>query len=316
MANLSGRPFGAALGLDAPQGPHKAMNENEHSSNEQLFTVKPGGIAGYLASLCGTDSYVNISAKNDCFVGFLPNEALERILERRPIVLLTLAKRLLSLLSPLVLHIDAALDWMQLSGGQVLYEKGDRSGDFYIVINGRLRSINQKDDSVEVLGEYGQGDSIGELDVITAVPRSDTVHAIRDSELVRIPAALFDAISVKHPATTVQFMRLIAGRVRRAMGEQALATGRGGPSKVTPDVNLSEWYFNYLTAMRLIGVQKPFVSLGPIGVCQLRILLENSRHHWRSSGRLHRISIKGLLFDILVDMPLHESGECLFAMRQ
>jgi len=128
---------------------------------------------------------------------------------------------------------------MQLSGGQVLYEKGDKSNDFYIVINGRLRSFNEKDNKVEVLREYGQNDSIGELDVITAVSRSDTVHAIRDTELVRIPAALFDAVSTKHPATTVQFMRLIAGRVRRAIGEQALHTGGDG-TKTTPDVNLSK----------------------------------------------------------------------------
>jgi len=91
----------------------------------------------------------------------------------------------------------------------------------------------------QVLREYGQNDSIGELDVITAVNRSDTVHAIRDSELVRIPAALFDAISVKHPATTVQFLRLIASRVRRAMGEQASFTGRG-TDRSTTDVNLSK----------------------------------------------------------------------------
>lgn len=103
--------------------------------NEELMSRQPGGIAGYLASLCGTDSYVNITAKTDCYVGFLPAQALQRILERRPIVLLTLAKRLQQLLSPLVLHIDAALDWMQLSAGQVLYEKGDRSSDFYIVIS-------------------------------------------------------------------------------------------------------------------------------------------------------------------------------------
>ena len=35
------------------------------------------------------------------YKGFLPSDALERLLEKRPIVLLTLAKRLISLLSPL-----------------------------------------------------------------------------------------------------------------------------------------------------------------------------------------------------------------------
>lgn len=133
------RPFGAALGLDEPQTPHKPPSSGQPGQStypdEPLFTVKPGGIAGYLSSLCHTDSYVTITAKTDCFVGFLPNHALERILERKPIVLLTLAKRLMSLLSPLVLHIDAALDWIQLGAREVLYEKGDKASDFYIVIS-------------------------------------------------------------------------------------------------------------------------------------------------------------------------------------
>lgn len=161
-------------------------------------------------------------------------------MERRPIVLLTLSKRLLSLLSPLILHIDAGLDWIQLDAGQLLFEKGDKARDFYIVINGRLRSVVQKgaSESVEVLREYGQNDSIGELDVMTGVPRSDTVQAIRESELVRIPAALFDAISTRHPATTVQFMRLIASDVRKAVVEHRAHRASNTSQELRADRNL------------------------------------------------------------------------------
>lgn len=53
------------------------------------------------ASLCQIASYVDIVAKTDTYVGFLPSPALDRLLEKRPIVLLTLAKRLISLLSPI-----------------------------------------------------------------------------------------------------------------------------------------------------------------------------------------------------------------------
>nr|XP_019012887.1 lysophospholipase NTE1 [Kwoniella pini CBS 10737]OCF51668.1 lysophospholipase NTE1 [Kwoniella pini CBS 10737] len=233
FTNVNGRPFGAALGLDNSHNNGYSSPFGQPNGEETLYTVKPGGIAGYLSSLCSTDSYVNITAKTDCFVGFLPHHTLDKIIERRPIVLLTLAKRLLSLLSPLVLHIDAGLDWQQLGAGQV----SDKATDFYIVINGRLRSFQEKDGSMQVLREYGQNDSIGELDVITAVNRSDTVNAIRDSELVRIPAALFDAISIKHPATTVQFMRLIAGRVRKAMGHQ-MTIGHSPLNVPNTDVNL------------------------------------------------------------------------------
>lgn len=103
--------------LDA--GPVCPLDPKQAKPQQKLlFTVKPGGIAGYLgehplslccfqylpysiASLCNTVSYVDIRAKTDTYVGLLPLPALERILEKRPIVLLTLAKRLISLLSPL-----------------------------------------------------------------------------------------------------------------------------------------------------------------------------------------------------------------------
>ncbi|KAK4055464.1 phosphatidylcholine and lysophosphatidylcholine phospholipase [Microbotryomycetes sp. JL201] len=181
-----------------------------------LFSVKPGGIAGYLSSISGFASYVDITAKTDCYVGFLPAKALERIMDKRPIVLLTLAKRLISLLSPLILHIDSALDWQHVSAGQVLYREGEPANSFYIVINGRLRSINEKaGGGVHIHNEYGQGESVGELDCITASPRPSTLHAIRDTELVRMPMTLFNAISVRHPLVTIQISRIIASRLRQ-----------------------------------------------------------------------------------------------------
>lgn len=73
------------------------------------------------------------------------------------------------------------------------------SDSFYIVINGRLRAITEKDGGgVSILAEYGQGDTVGELDVITSSPRRNTVHAIRDTELIRMPQTLFNAISSRY----------------------------------------------------------------------------------------------------------------------
>ncbi|KAG8735024.1 phosphatidylcholine and lysophosphatidylcholine phospholipase, partial [Ceratobasidium sp. 414] len=210
----------SGAGLDYPFGRSSQVKQSKH-----LFTVKTGGIAGYLASLTGTPSYVDIRAKTDTYVGFLPSHALERLLERQPIVLLTLAKRLISLLSPLVLHIDASLDWQQVDAGQVLWRPNDTSDSFYMVLNGRLRALTEKDDgSVNIVAEYGQGDTVGELDVITSSNRRTTLHAIRDTELARMPMSLFNAISIR-------LLRMIASRVRNEVDQSSMAPRQQGGSK-------------------------------------------------------------------------------------
>lgn len=109
------------------------LGKPEQSKSTSLFTIKAGGIAGYLSSLSGFPSLVNISSKTDTYVGFLPAKTLERIMDKQPIVLLTLSKRLISLLSPLILHLDSALDWVHVNAGQVIYRQGDASNSFYIV---------------------------------------------------------------------------------------------------------------------------------------------------------------------------------------
>ena len=63
-----------------------------------------------------------------------------------------------------MLHVDASLDWMQIGGGQVLWRPGEISDSFYIVINGRLRAIDDREDGkVIILDEYGQGDPVSIL---------------------------------------------------------------------------------------------------------------------------------------------------------
>lgn len=63
-------------------------------------------MANLIASLSGYASYVGVRAKTDTYVGFLPTSAMDRLLEKRSIALLTLSKRLLPLLSPLGVKIS------------------------------------------------------------------------------------------------------------------------------------------------------------------------------------------------------------------
>jgi lysophospholipid hydrolase len=82
----------------------------------------------------------------------MPKASLDLHVEKFPSILLYLAKRLVSQLSPLVLHIDVALEWGQLNAGQVLCRQGDVSNSIYIVLTGRLRSIAERNRSDGTMG--------------------------------------------------------------------------------------------------------------------------------------------------------------------
>jgi lysophospholipid hydrolase len=56
---------------------------------------------------------------------------------------------------------------MQVDAGQVLWRPNEPSDSFYIVINGRLRDIEEPENgSVKIIGEYGQG---GEMENSTSL---------------------------------------------------------------------------------------------------------------------------------------------------
>lgn len=189
----------------------------------ELYCIKPGGIGGFIGAALSFKSFVEVRAKTKAYVGFLPRATLERISERYPSVLLSIANTLTSVLSDLILTLDFALEWVQIPGGQVLFKQGDDADAIYIVLNGRLRSVCQENGKTVKHGEYGQGDSIGELEVLTVTERPYTLHAIRDSELAKFPRTLFERLAKTHPSITIEISRIIASRLRNRLGAPSLS---------------------------------------------------------------------------------------------
>jgi lysophospholipid hydrolase len=66
-----------------------------------------------------------------------------------------------------------------------VFNLGEPSHSIFIVLTGRLRSITERtssrsgaESSLEIEGEYGQSESVGELEVLVDTPRSSTVHVM------------------------------------------------------------------------------------------------------------------------------------------
>ncbi|PVH93986.1 patatin-domain-containing protein [Periconia macrospinosa] len=264
---------------------------------KSLFLTKPGGLAGYLGTVSSYRSFVDVTAKTDVYVGFLPRASIERIVDRYPVVLLTMAKRLTTLLPRLILHIDFALEWVQVNSGQVIYNQGDESDAIYIVLNGRLRAIKDgEDNGMKVIGEYGQGDSVGELEVLTESTRPGSLHAIRDTELAKFPKTLFNSLALEHPGITIKISKIIASRMRALVDDPLHEQGKEVRSKavsstvnlrtvtilpVTAGVPVAEFASRLMNALTQIGTPNGVVSLN-----QAAILNHLGRHAFNRMGKL------------------------------
>lgn len=275
--------------------------QRKKASRRSLYMVKPGGIDGYVGSISSYRSPTDVTARTDVYVGFLPRGCIERIADRHPLMLLTMAKRLTTVLPRLLLHIDFALEWTQVDAGQVIYHQGDESDAIYIVLNGRLRAVLDKGNGkVDVMGEYGQGDSVGELEVMTESTRPATLHAIRDTELAKFPRTLFNSLAQEHPGITIQISKLIAQRMRNIInnpipekGSQNLQADSAKTLTstmnlrtvailpITSGVPVVEFGNRLLQSFSQIGVERGVTSLH-----QADIMNHLGRHAFSRMGKL------------------------------
>ncbi|KAM3550795.1 hypothetical protein MY1884_008058 [Beauveria asiatica] len=281
---------------------HDRPETQKHPARRRsVALVKPGCIAGYIGGVSSYRSYIDVVAKTDVYVGFLPHASLERIIDKYPIILLTMAKRLTSILPRLILHIDFALEWVQVNAGQVIFHNGDESEAIYVVLNGRLRLVEErKDGGVESKAEYGQGESVGELEVLTETARSGTLHAIRDTEIVKFPRTLFNSLAQEHPNITIKISKIIAARMRAMVDDPSSVFGADAGSgsirnhgkstmnlrtvailPITAGVPVVDFASHLMNALSQMGMPNGATSLN-----QAAILNHLGKHAFSKIGKL------------------------------
>jgi predicted acylesterase/phospholipase RssA/CRP-like cAMP-binding protein len=112
--------------------------------------------------------------------------------------------------------LEAETEWTRLDGGAVLFREGDAGDSLYVLFTGRLRVFVRSPSGEDVLvAEIGQGESVGEMALLTGGPRSATVIAVRDSVLVRLSRAAFERIVEHSPRAILGVTRRLVERLQR-----------------------------------------------------------------------------------------------------
>ncbi|XP_072604103.1 patatin-like phospholipase domain-containing protein 7 isoform X9 [Vulpes vulpes] len=204
---------------------HVYQRKIDSEEDTCLFVVRPGEIVGQLAVLTGEPLIFTIKANRDCSFLSISKAHFYEIMRKQPTVVLGVAHTVVKRVSSFVRQIDFALDWMEVEAGRAVYRQGDKSDCTYIVLSGRLRSVIRKDDGKKRLaGEYGRGDLIGVVETLTHQARATTVHAVRDSELAKLPAGALTSIKRRYPQVVTRLIHLLGEKILGSL-QQGSGTG-------------------------------------------------------------------------------------------
>ncbi|HEY5107081.1 MAG TPA: patatin-like phospholipase family protein [Caulobacteraceae bacterium] len=114
--------------------------------------------------------------------------------------------------------------WFSLPGGAPLFLAGEAAEYLYLLRTGRLGAVRRDDDQESrFLGMIRPGEPAGEMALITGSAHTAEVVALRDSEVLALPRALFLKAAESEPALMGELARLSIGRARQTSTTSWLA---------------------------------------------------------------------------------------------
>jgi CRP/FNR family transcriptional regulator, cyclic AMP receptor protein len=110
----------------------------------------------------------------------------------------------------------------KLARGQVLFNEGEPSDYLFLVRSGRLRVFvaSSRGDEL-VLSVVGPGETLGELSILDEQPRSATVDALENVELIALPGDEARALLESNRAALHAVALALAAGMRRLSGTAA-----------------------------------------------------------------------------------------------
>jgi predicted acylesterase/phospholipase RssA/CRP-like cAMP-binding protein len=112
--------------------------------------------------------------------------------------------------------IESLGRWRRIGRGQVLFDQDEPAEGFFLLVTGRLEALVREDGGERVAGEVVQGESVGEMGVLTHHPRSAKVRALRDSELVEFSREAFERMVRRYPEIVRIMAEVLTGRLARS----------------------------------------------------------------------------------------------------
>jgi diguanylate cyclase (GGDEF)-like protein len=117
--------------------------------------------------------------------------------------------------------ITAFLERLKVKKGSVVFKEGDKGEDMFILLSGKLSAyVSQSDGTQRWLFEIKPGDFFGEMSIIAQEPRSATLTAKEDTDVMVLQGIDFYRIVYEHPMIGIKLLKAI-GKVQNVWLDQS-----------------------------------------------------------------------------------------------
>lgn len=103
--------------------------------------------------------------------------------------------------------------------GQDLFKQGDSGDAAFVIVNGTADIIVMTDNKEVVVAGVGKDDIIGEISILCEVPRTATVRATDNLEVLKIKKQHFLGLISQVPDLGIEIMRELASRLQKTTTE-------------------------------------------------------------------------------------------------
>lgn len=206
------------------------MSHDSDGASRHVARLGSGSCVGEMALLTGAPRSYTVCAESwsklmglectDFHLACQDEPSLRQILGKLLVQRKTASHRVVmnfftGLNAELLNEVQAACTWMRLRRGETLFRQGQVGDALYFVVSGRLQVLIKDESGTErCVAHVGRGQPVGEMALLANEPRSATVQALRESDLIRLGKNGFRAILEREPQAVLPILQTLVTRLR------------------------------------------------------------------------------------------------------
>jgi predicted acylesterase/phospholipase RssA/CRP-like cAMP-binding protein len=205
-----------------------------------LSTINGASIVGELGLLTRQDRSRDVRTISRCRLLRVSRVGLGILVQKDNEVMWRLARPALSNVVSLLSQITVGFEHRVIKSGMELYRAGEPSENLYILINGRLRIVDDQERFRHDVSKPGE--SVGEMSLLAGTCHSHSSFAVRDSELLVLNRVAFQAVLEEDPQQYVKnLFRMVQERTTSSgskFGHKPNLTKTVAIMSASPDVHV------------------------------------------------------------------------------